>query len=237
MEEPLGGTARVGKWRFTFLNREEFFEVRREVFGRDGYYVELEGRAPVIVDLGAHVGLATGYFKQLYPDSTIMAVEPNPVSAELLRRNINDNGWEGVSVIEAAVVGSGEKRVKLYLDDSDEHWFMSGSLKEGAWNGRQQTAGIWVDAVRLADILPGQVDLLKMDIEGAEEEVLLSLGARVRTITHLMVEFHPRSGNELAVILGYLEAHRFTVDLWQKGKKVEAGKVDGLTLIEAHRKS
>jgi hypothetical protein len=142
-----------------------------------------------------------------------------------------------VEVIEAAVVGTAEEKTTLFLDDSDEHWFMSGSLKEGAWNGRQQTAGIWVKAVRLLEILPEAVDFLKMDIEGAEQEVLLSLGERVRDIAYLMIEYHPRAENDLESILSFLAAHRFEVSLWQKGKRVAADKIIGLTVIEAVRKS
>jgi FkbM family methyltransferase len=236
MEEHLGGSARVGKWQFSFLNREEFFELKREIFGRHVYYVELEPTTPVIVDLGAHIGVSVGYFKQLYPKSTILAVEPNPVSVALLRQNVALNGWEDVEVWEAAVVGTAEKRARLFIDDSEDHWFMSGSLKAGAWNGRQQTSGILVKTVTLLDIMPPEVDLLKMDIEGAEEEVLVSLGARVRQIHHLLIEYHPRSENDLVKMLSFLAAHRFETTLWQKGKQVVPEKVEGLAMIEAVRR-
>jgi hypothetical protein len=49
---------------------------------------------------------------------------------------------------------------------------------------------IQVATVRLAELLGSQVDLLKLDIEGAECDVLLDCEPRLRNISHLFVEFH-----------------------------------------------
>ncbi len=97
--------AKVQDFEFEYENAEEFNRIKREVFTEHQYYVDLETKTPRIIDAGAHLGLATGYFKWLYPEAEIIAIEPNPRTALTLERNVITNQWWGVEVVEAALIG------------------------------------------------------------------------------------------------------------------------------------
>jgi len=72
-------------------------EVKSEIFTSDLYYFETENSTPFIIDAGAHIGLVTLYFKKNYPDSEIIAIEPNPESFEILENNMYENQIDGIS--------------------------------------------------------------------------------------------------------------------------------------------
>ena len=69
-----------------YTTSQEYHELKREIFSQGIYYFEADNDAPVIIDAGAHIGLATLYFKSLYPDARITAIEPYPRSFELLNK-------------------------------------------------------------------------------------------------------------------------------------------------------
>jgi hypothetical protein len=74
-----------------------------------------------------------------------------------------------------------------------------------------------------------------MDIEGVEESVLLSVGQSIRQVKHLFLEFHGRRDNSLEPILKFLEDHHFSYEIWKDGRSIEAKRVVGLAIVEAHR--
>ena len=82
---------------FHFTNREEFEALWRDIFEKEEYRVDLGKPDPYILDVGAHIGMATIYFKTLYPQAKILAFEPNPNTAKLLRLNIKANNLKGVT--------------------------------------------------------------------------------------------------------------------------------------------
>ena len=67
----------VARWSFDFQ--------REEIFRREQYRFETDAPAPFIVDCGANIGMATLYFKSLYPDATVLAFEPDPAAFACLQ--------------------------------------------------------------------------------------------------------------------------------------------------------
>jgi FkbM family methyltransferase len=63
------------------------------------------GERPIIIDAGANVGAASLWFAQLFPQASIIAVEPDPSNAEMCRINTRD--VINISVVEAAIGASG----------------------------------------------------------------------------------------------------------------------------------
>ncbi len=63
-----------------------------------------QGKAPVIVDAGANIGTASVWFKQQYPEAAVVAIEPDPGNAAVLR--MNTAGLDNVHVMEAAIGAS-----------------------------------------------------------------------------------------------------------------------------------
>lgn len=221
------GMAKVQGFLFEYLNAEEFRVLKREIFSEHRYYIELGTRRPRIIDAGAHIGLATGYFRWLYPEALITAIEPNPQLVKLLQNNLELNQWWTVMVEEVALAGN-RGSVPFYFDKSPDKWYSTGGLTRGAWNGRQESGEIQVAAVPLTDYLSEPVDLLKLDIEGAEEEVLQATGDRIQNVKHIIMEYHKQEGNSLDEIERFLEIHDFRVEV-KKGRPRD----EGLVMVEA----
>jgi FkbM family methyltransferase len=120
----------------------------------------------VVFDLGANVGYFTLVAAQLVrPSGRVVAVEPLPSNVAALRRNVELNKLENVTVVEAAVSNS-EGTASLALGDSDQS--SSLILQRGATSIEVPT--VTIDGlVRSLDVEPS---LIKMDVEGAELGVI-----------------------------------------------------------------
>ncbi len=140
------------------------------------------GQVRTVVDLGANIGLATLFFAQLFPDARYVCVEPNPANAALLRQN---TGWMGsrADVVEAAV---GARSGQVSFDDSG--WSWGGHIAETGRPGRSVRCCTLDEIVCTSNI--GHIDLLKIDIEGAERDVLRSSGASLRKVGMIVIELH-----------------------------------------------
>ena len=226
-------SARLRKFQVWYENSKEYHSLKREIFGGDIYYVEFNKKDPVILDVGAHIGLSTLYFKMLYPKSKIIAIEPHPKSIKILRQNIELNRLENVEVVEAAVgAESGER--SLFVD-VDEEWMSSSSFIEGSWDNTQENKEIKVDVVALREYITSKVDLIKIDVEGAEEEVILSLGNKLNKVGKILFEYHPKKKETPEKIIEELEKYGFRVTFYRRGVEVDWRKTKGLLIGEASK--
>ncbi len=191
-------TAKVGDFVVYYENADEFRELKREIWTDGAYYFETDTAQPRIIDLGAYLGLATLYWKRLYPASRIDAYEPNPSSYALLRRTIDENQIEGVSTFPVAVAAKGAN-ITLY---EDKQWQSTMGIIPGGWRKIQKTTPVVVPTVLISQLLSEPIDLLKMDVEGMEYELLRA--ADLTRVANLIVEVHPREGrrrDELVALL------------------------------------
>jgi len=118
----------------------------------------------VIVDCGAHIGLFTLRCLKSLNATFVIAIEPNPLNARLLHMNLLMNGVDKFLLIEA-VAGSSNDEIKLYLSN------LSGRSSVV----RKTAKYIRVKQVKLGDListLTKRIDFIKIDVEGAELEVL-----------------------------------------------------------------
>jgi FkbM family methyltransferase len=139
--------------------------------------------APRILDCGANVGLASLFYKRRYPAARITAFEADPAIAALLEHNMRANGAADVEVVAAAVwTESGE--ISFQADGADAGVVASvGAGRDGG--------AVRVPAVRLADRLAGErIDLLKLDIEGAEVAVLPDCAGVLENVNAILLEVH-----------------------------------------------
>jgi FkbM family methyltransferase len=174
-----------------------------EIWLRRHYPFEPRRADPVVFDCGASIGLASLYFKTVAPAARITAFEPEPATFELLRENLADSGVECINAAVAAAPGKETLRVP------------SPSAAEGGATLRLAEGAGWdeieVTTVRLSDCVTGPVDFLKLDIEGAEREVVDDL-ARTGAIGHvaeLALEYHPTDDDRLGELLQHLRAAGF----------------------------
>ena len=97
------GTAVVGRrsFRVRYLDPAGFWQAYHEIFMRQVYFFRSDSDSPVIVDCGANLGLATLYFRTLYPRSVVEAFEPDPVTFKILEENIAHNAATGLGSTDA----------------------------------------------------------------------------------------------------------------------------------------
>jgi FkbM family methyltransferase len=162
------------------VDTASFLFMYQEIFERQIYRFKAIRKRPVIIDCGANIGLSVLYFKQLYPDSRVTAFEPDKKIFDVLKKNMQAFELSDVELIDKAVWRS---------DEVLKFW------PEGADGGRilpQDSVVEYdsVEAVRLRPYLSQPVDFLKLDIEGAESEVLKDCRDLLFNVTNLFVEYH-----------------------------------------------
>ncbi len=150
-------------------------------------YESIECRAPkVIIDAGANIGAVSVFFARRYPQARILAIEPERRNYEMLVRNVKD--WPRVVPVQAALWGS--RAVMPLVNPHRGHW--SYTITET--KGRQELLGQDTECLPLDDLMARHgitdIDLLKMDIEGAEIEVLAASDSWIGHVGVLCVELH-----------------------------------------------
>jgi FkbM family methyltransferase len=218
-ESPRGGTAVVGRrsFRVRYMDAESFRQAYHEIFMRQTYFFRAESDSPLIVDCGANIGIATLYFKTLYPRSIVEAFEPDPSAFAVLKENIACNALEGVRLHQCALWDS-EGEVDFYVDKLSE-----GRLSMSVFSGRigEHETRITVRARPLAAFLGDRtVDFLKIDVEGSEERLLGNLvdEGKLKNVRQMAIEYHPfhldRDRPHLSRLLAVLEAERFVYEIY-----------------------
>jgi len=135
---------------------------------------------PYIIDCGANIGISVLNYKRLYPKAEIIAFEPDPNLAEILRINLKANEIIDIQIVEAAV----------WIKDGSVPFFLEGT-DGGRVNFQDHTLkNTEVAAVELGRYLIKRVDLLKMDIEGAEFVILPAIAEKLSYVKNILIECH-----------------------------------------------
>lgn len=183
---------------------QSFLAIYWAYFGREEYKFRATCENPLILDCGANVGLGVRYWKQLYPRARVTAYEPDPESFAALQENIRD--LSGVNLRPAAV-WTENAPVRFAAVGADGGHLAAVSPEP------HTSQEVVVTALRLRDHLVEPVKLLKLDIEGAEVDVLLDCRDRLHLVRNLFVEYHSFSGQpqRLQAFFGVIEAAGFRV--------------------------
>ncbi len=159
----------------------------RGVYDRQFASVSMEAES-WIVDLGANIGAFSVYAARRWgAGRRLLAVEPNPACAAVLRRNLRRNGLAAARVLEVAVSArSGPAR--LFQD----HRATDARLMPGS---AETAPGLRVPCLRLEQVLAEipRVALLKLDIEGEEYGLLWADSSAWRKVERLALEYHERA--------------------------------------------
>lgn len=157
--------------------------IYNEMFRKEIYKFSVNKRNPLIIDCGANIGLSILYFKKLYPESSIIAFEADPAIFKYLQYNISKFDLSDINLLNQAV------------------WKEEGFLNfetEGADSGKLTTENkvnsLKVETVKLSTFLNTKVDFLKVDIEGAEYEVIRECSSMLRNVDRLFLEYHSYQG-------------------------------------------
>lgn len=195
-----------------YSNQKEFETLFHEIFVSQIYRFDCDKPIPRIVDCGSHIGLSVLYFKTLYPDSEILAFEPDRESFSILEKNIRVNNLKNVEVFNMALNDS-KGLIPFYCESSPE-WDSCGNSTVREWGDRTGFRTDNVDGVLLSDYISTPVDFLKMDIEGAEWKVLNTITNKLHLIKEIVLEYHicnKESKNILNDVLKVLQDNYKTV--------------------------
>jgi FkbM family methyltransferase len=214
-------TASVLGLTFHFTDFDLFYHLFEEVFLNQQYEFDFTTNHPHIIDAGANIGLTTLYYKFLYPASTIICFEPDRASFALLQKNIEGNGIKGVELHQAALSNATGK-LTLHVRRDIEGGDIGASVSQSYRSQYHDLSLIddeIVKAVKLSTYLKKQpIDLLKMDIEGAESLVLPEIADYLPKIPALIMEFHQLPENPLSNVLQLFEqaGHWYTIHNWSQ---------------------
>lgn len=151
----------------------------KDIFVDEHYRFTSASDAPRILDCGANIGMSCLYFKSLYPRGVVTAFEADGAIAAVLQSNLSRNGINDVTVVPKAVWTTNDG-IEFSSDGADGGSVFGTAAKK------------MVPSVRLADILGSEprVDLLKMDIEGAEVEVIEDCVPVLDHADRIYIEYH-----------------------------------------------
>lgn len=169
---------------FHFPDQQSFAWTYKEIFERKVYFFKSDNRTPYIIDCGANIGVSVIYFKNLFPECKILAIEADPFLCEYLKKNIELNNLKNIQVVQKAVWN--ETTVMEFLQEKSD----SGRLGLNESFEINQSNKIQVETTLLSDYIDEVVAFLKMDIEGAEWIVLKEIERKLNLVEKIFIESH-----------------------------------------------
>ncbi|HUP90476.1 MAG TPA: FkbM family methyltransferase [Longimicrobiales bacterium] len=154
--------------------------VYKEIFIDRAYDVSVRNCPRFIIDAGAHIGLGTVFFATRFPEAAIVAIEPAPANFSLLRRNLQR--LRNVTTVEGGLWGE-NGRLEITNPEASPWAFIlrsGGDIRAYTVDDLRQQAGA------------ARIDILKMDIEGAEVEVLDTSESWINLVDVFILELHDR---------------------------------------------
>ncbi len=208
---------RLVGFRVSYASVEMLRYVFREIFVDRLYAVETDKACLRIIDAGANIGLAMLFFKLVAPDSRVTCFEPDPRNCAIIADNVRANGLRDVDIRQAALTDT-DGFVTMHANAAltgDTAQSLSRTFRERLADSPTAIRSYEVRALSLRPFLDDPVDVLKLDVEGAEGRVIASLGERLADVGCVLMEFHYlRRDNSLPAIIGRLEAagHEFRLE-------------------------
>jgi len=182
------GEIRASKWNTSFRLRPKStdFDTYEHVFVLNQYDIAVNFEPKIIIDGGANIGMSAIYYALRYPNAKIISLEVSQENFELLKYNTRDfknvrpvckGVWNESGYLKIVNEGAGENAFMVERVDSP----MAGTIP----------------AISLHDVLQEEnvevLDIVKLDIEGAEKMVFASnYEAWLPKTRLLIVELHDR---------------------------------------------
>lgn len=194
------GMFMAGTRAIRYADLHSFYHQTHQIFGQRIYNFRPASPAPVILDCGAHIGLASLYFKERFPAARITAIEADEALADTCRTNFATFGVPDIEVVHAAV-----------WTHADGVSFSLTSDDAGHVASESDASAIKVRSVRLRSYLEQPVDRLKLDVEGAEFALINDCAERLHNVRHIVMEVHAMEDSQAKIggLLGRLEAAGF----------------------------
>ncbi len=182
--------------------------------------------SPLVFDVGGNIGMFVLFIKDKYPGAEVISFEPMPDSIELFGKNMELHGLDDVTLHRTALGSKPEEGVTFsffpmlpanstrYPEIKEQPKAQMAQMSDRALADQMYFAQeVTVDVERLAAYLPEDrdIDLLKVDVEGAEADVLLGIdAAQWPRIRQAVVEVADLD-DQLERVCGILRSNGFEV--------------------------
>jgi FkbM family methyltransferase len=178
----------------TLRARTSDFPMFVQTFIEQQYAFRLQREPLTIVDAGANVGTASCYFASRFPRAKIIALEPDPSNYALLCTNVSH--LPQVIAVHAALWS---RAAPLELLIANRHKSQVEVKELGDATSGLQVAGVSVlDLLRKYEL--SFIDLLKIDVEGAERNILESSGAWIDRVGVIAIELHEQLAPDIKAV-------------------------------------
>ena len=203
--------------------RQNLWDARivREMFFDKPYIRRITLRPqPIVVDIGGYIGDFSIYAVRYLGAARVIVYEPTAENFELLKRNVQINGYaDRIVAVNRAVSSSDQVTLNVRLDENDEV-HVSAYFYQGAQQRKLPSVTLekLFETHRLDSI-----DLLKIDCEGGEYDIFPAIPDHLfNRIENIVFEYHRIDGFEtkLDKILGRLRSAGYA--LYKDGGIVSA---------------
>lgn len=189
IRKPYLVAANAAAFKFPFYLRLNSSDIKvfQHVVLEDEYHVDLQHLPQVIVDAGANIGLTAIVFANKYPMARVFAIEPEQSNFEVLCKNVFP--YPNIIPIQAALWNC-ETEITL-VDPGLDKWGFQVSGQLTPLTAVERVKAITIDSL-MSQYGIDSIDVLKMDIEGAEKEVFDASASWIDNVALIIVELHDR---------------------------------------------
>lgn len=180
-------TVSVGSLSIRVADMKSFVWQYQEIFFHNFYAFNSTSKQPVIYDCGANIGTSVLFFSKKYPTAQIHAFEASPYIYGILKHNVDANKISNAALYQNAVWIKNET-----LEFNDE------GADSGSVYSVSNAKKIKVQAIDFLEVLNKEtkIDMLKMDIEGAEDVLIPHIAPVLHKIDRMFIEYHTFNGKE-----------------------------------------
>lgn len=177
-----GGTTSLFNETFHFSHGDAFLHLLEEIFVDNVYKFESETDEPYIIDCGANIGVSILYFKKRFPKAKILGFEPDENVFNLLKQNVAV--FDKNNKVEI-------KKEAVWTEDTELSFFSEGGVAgSSVVDYSKKNNVVKVQATDLKKYLEVPVDFLKIDIEGAENELIFDIAPFLGNVKNFFLEYH-----------------------------------------------
>ena len=212
----------VPKYDYKFycrINREDLVFMTNHEDDIIEHFTPKQG--DIVVDIGAHMGRYTIISsKRVGTNGKVVAIEAHPGNFEMLNRNIKLNQLTNVIPLNYAVY-SKETKIKLYLPEEDSGYTIYNTImsnRAGTEDKFVEVNANTLDCLLQLDQIREEVNWVKIDVEGAEFEVLkgaTNVLSKSKDIA-LLIEVH--GSDNYKPILNFLNLYNFKIEFEKSNK-------------------
>lgn len=195
-----------------------------EIFADDGYRLDelCEGVDPdaTVLDVGGQIGSFSLAVARALPRSRVHVYEASPTSASYVARNVDVNGLHTRVTVHAKAM-AGEVGTFTFVDSGTASGHNGLTAPDGLGSEVTVPSETFDNAVKAAG---GNVQVVKMDVEGAEYDIVLrSDPASWADVRKVVMEYHPVEGHSLEELTGFFASVGITPTRHDPGLRAGLG--------------